>query len=314
MAFPIPQPVALRVAAFAAIGVFAAGAAGQGSAGTLAPLQRWSVGRAAHGADTARVADVIAWRAAWAACGPAGAAVPDVDFARHVVLVVVRPLALGDQLVWRAGERAAGRWRVRLATEFLPRREPGAMQGDGEAGAMFLLPRDELPFTVELARGEHWLELARLDAAPVVAGAAAPPVLRALEFADCGAKGEVALCVESAAEWRQARATLALRGAGLPDAVLPDDWADFAHERVVVFAGERARVWPGFGIATSTEEDIDVLTLTQTAPSGEDPGERAPCLVLKLPRRPHALSLVLRFSCGPAPSKERTVATFPAVR
>jgi hypothetical protein len=299
------RPVLARFASGAAL---VAAMVAQGSTPSLVPLQRWPVTNATTSPDIACVGDAIAWRAAWAEHAPAKAALPDVDFARQVVLVAARPQALGDRLVWRAGERAGNGWRARLAVEFAA--QQGANERDaGESGAMFLLPRDDLPIAVELADGDRWRELAHLAAAPLAPKAPLPPVLRMRQFDDCGAKSELVLCAESAADWRRAREQLALPAPGLPD-----DWVDFAQQRVFVFAAERERVWPGFGLAAATEEGVDVLTLRQTAPSGRDPGLRASCIVLALPRRPHQLSLVLRTSSGPAPGKERTLATFPAAQ
>jgi hypothetical protein len=298
---PALVPFALGAAFVAAMGV-------QGATPSLVPLQRWPVTNATTSPDIACVGDAIAWRAAWTAHAPAKSVMPDIDFARQVVLVAARPQSLGDRLVWRAGERAGNAWRVRLAVEYAA--QEGANERDaGEAGAMFLLPRDDLPIAVELADGDRWNELAHLAAAPLSPQAPLPPVLRMRQLDDCGAKSELVLCAESAAEWRRVREQLVLPAPGLPD-----DWVDFAHERVFVFAAERNRVYPGFGLSTATEEGVDVLTLRQTAPSGRDPGLRASCIVLALPRRPHQLSLVLRTSAGPAPGKERTLATFPSAQ
>jgi hypothetical protein len=305
MATPMFRPVLVPFALGAA---FVAAMVVQGATPGLVPLQRWPVTNATTSPDIACIGDAIAWRAAWAAHAPAKSSPPDVDFARQVVLVAARPQSLGDRLVWRTGERAGNGWRVRLAVEYAA--EQGSNERDaGESGAMFLLPRDDLPIAVELADGDRWNELAHLAAAPIAAKAPLPPVLRMRQFDDCGAKSELVLCAESAAEWRRARAQLLLPAPGMPD-----DWVDFAHERVFVFAAARDRVYPGFGLAAATEEGVDVFTLEQRAPSGRDPGLRSSCVVLALPRRPHQLSLVLRTSAGPAPGKERTLATFPAAQ
>src|SRR5580765_7424390 len=141
------RPVLVPCASGAA---FVAAMVVQGATPSLVPLQRWPVTNATTSPDIACIGEAIAWRAAWAAHAPAKSSPPDVDFARQVVLVAARPQSLGDRLVWRAGERAGNGWRVRLAVEYAA--QEGANERDaGESGAMFLLPRDDLPLAVELA-------------------------------------------------------------------------------------------------------------------------------------------------------------------
>jgi hypothetical protein len=150
------------------------------------------------------------------------------------------------------------------------------------------------------------------DPGPADTAALAPaliPILRQVAVTDCGAGAEVAALAETPAEWRELLARLRL-----PPPGLPADWADFARERIVVWACPRSRVQPPFAVAAATEEGVDVLTLTIRGPSGEDPGERAPCLVIAVPRRPHALTLVGRVGVGPAPPVERVLALLPPAR
>jgi hypothetical protein len=131
------------------------------------------------------------------------------------------------------------------------------------------------------------------------------PIAGVAEFADSGVGACFCARATTTAEWRTLRERLQLPAPGLGD-----DFADFAVECVVAVAPGRARVWPGFAFAVGDEEDVDVLTVTQTAPSGEDCGERSPLVCLRWPRRGRALAVVLRRACGPAPAGEQTLAVF----
>jgi len=131
------------------------------------------------------------------------------------------------------------------------------------------------------------------------------PIAGVAEFDDSGVGAAFCARATTPAEWQSLRARLQLPSPGLAD-----DFADFAIECVVAVAPGRGRVWPGFGLQVGDEEDVDVLTVTQTAPSGEDCGERSPAVCVRWPKRGRSLAVVLRRACGPAPAGEQTLAVF----
>lgn len=304
---------------FLLVGCVLAGAvAGQRAAGPpFAPSACWPV----TGRDVAvavRLAtDVVSFRAMWREVVAAQdrGAVPDVDFARAAVLLVARPVPAGYRLAWDGarprddGACAVTVRAVPVAGAGEPRGDDGEPRGEPptHAGAMFAVPRPDRDLVVRWSTPGAATELARVPRPPAPAGGERIAVLRVREFADRG-DGKAVRCLRAteAGELRELRAAF-----GLAETDLPDDFADLATCCVVVLATERARVFAGFSIAVATEEGVDVLTLTQAAPSGVDPGQRAPVIALALPRREHALSVVLRSVCGPAPGTETTVTTFP---
>ena len=110
-------------------------------------------------------------------------------------------------------------------------------------------------------------------------------------------------------KWRQLHESL-----GDTSKKLTNNFADFGRETVVAIGTGRARAWPKLRLDMSTEEGVDVLTVTEVSPSGEDPGERAPVVLLKLARRPRQLSAVLFRVCGPAPGSEEVLGILPPLR
>lgn len=236
------------------------------------------------------------------------AASPDVDFARCGVLCV-RTEAQAP-LQWQPALLGRDRWvlRLRLGDVDTAGKEPRAQA--------WIVPRPRLPLAVEIGRATSaetdgalaWRELARLSPSPP----AASPRLTLLRCAvayDSGCKEPLCRRIDSASAWRELQ-----RQVALPEAVLARDWVDFGSAAVILVATGEGRVWPGFGFAIGDEEDVDVLTLLQRAPSGRDPGLHTPMVVVQVPRRAHELAVVLRLSAGPAPAGEQTLGHFEALR
>jgi hypothetical protein len=139
------------------------------------------------------------------------------------------------------------------------------------------------------------------------------PILRRFDASDCGAEGEFFGAAGSASEWQTLREQLALYTQSLPD-----DWAMFGRERVVAFCGACACYDSGIALAVTTEEGVDVITLTlgaakQTSQQNSEQKAQqkaAPVIVLLLPRRPHALTVVLRSG----EEQERVLGMLPPLR
>ncbi len=215
---------------------------------------------------------------------------PDVpDLTRHAALLVPAVLPTGHRLAWRRALLRDGEWRVELQLEPLP---PTAFDEPRQLhGAVFVVPRVTEPVRVFVPiAAERSLPAIRL---PAPATGEVPNVLAVRELTMGG--GDALRCVRAAtpAEWRELRASLGEAGKGLPD-----DYADFARHCVVMVAPARARALPGFALAASTEEGVDVLTITQRLPSGSALPEIAPVALLVLPRRPRQLAVVFADHLG----------------
>lgn len=276
----------------------AALAAQQPAAPLLEPVQRWPL-------QTAAVAprwldDVVAVRSML----PPEAGTASLDLTDRAVLLVPAALPEGQRLVWHRARLQDGEWRAELRAEPVP---AGAAD-PRELGALFLLPRVTEPVRVHV---------------PVAAGPPLPllqldkergqreriPILAVRELADVG--GERARCERAStpAEWRRM-----CRALGPAGRVLPADLVDFDRHCVVLVAPARAAAVPGLALAVATEEDVDVVTVGQRLPSGRALDEIGPALLLTLPRRAHALSVVLRLGTGLAPAGESTLGTFAPLR
>jgi len=280
--------------------------------GKIEPAARFRV-VASEAAPVARwIEDAVALRGAWRRVRASGA-VPEIDFGRHVALFCVRPLALGRAMTWRAGELDAGQWRVRLGPASEPAVAPGPAgqrpEPAREVGAMFVVPRPLRPVRIEWPRGEDWIEIATLPPPIDPRQAELPPISRIHELHDSDLKKLFVERATTPAAWRELRALI-----GEQAASLPADFADFDRECVVVVAPGEADSFPGIGVVPATEEGVDVLTITESRPSGRYIEPHAPVLLLKLPRRDHQLTVVVRRVHGPQPGGENSVRTFPPLR
>lgn len=268
-----------------------------------APAARWPLLRPV--AAPCWLDDVVAVRAV---VGDDRAALRDLDLRAHAVLCVPAALPDGQRLVWHRAQRADGAWRVALRAEGVP--PPATAAADTAApprdhGALFLLPRVVLPVHLHLP-------IAGGPPLPVLTLAAPeqgelPKVLAVRELATGGGDTARSERATTAAEWRALRQRLGAAGAALPD-----DYADFAREVVVLVAPAVARAFPGCTLATATEEGVDVITVRQQFPSGRLLPERAPVVLLTLPRRPRQLAIVGGDRFGGAAAT--TLAVFEPVR
>lgn len=244
--------------------------------------------------------DVVAFRAAFAA---GDLSMPrDLDLSQRAVLAVPAVVFTGNRLVWRTAAPAGRGWRIECAVEKDAGGDPVATPNlPHQRGALFLLPRLAGPVHVVVRDAEG-------EPPPIAlsdpANSELPRVLGAFELGSGG--GDAVRCERATTpeEWRLLRASLGDAGKGLPD-----DYADFRHTAVILVAPGRARTFPGFQLSVGTEEGVDVVTVRQAFPSGRLLPERAPALLLTLPRRPRQLAVVLGDNWAAA-GKATTIATF----
>jgi len=239
-----------------------------------------------------------------------GAEPPEVDLARHAVLVVPAKLPEGRQLQWHRAALHDGEWRVELRLEPAPAAAAAPQVKDQPVlGAMFVVPRVAEPVRVHVPIAEGLPP--PLLAMPDVAAGAVTKVLAMRELDLAPARPATVRCERATtpAEWRRLRESLGAAGAALPD-----DYADFAHQCVVLLVPPSARTFPRAGLGVASEEDVDVVTLLQGFPSGRALPERSPAFLLTLPRRSHQLAIVLSTNFGPAPDRSKTAATFEPLR
>lgn len=230
----------------------------------------------------------------------------EVDFGRCGVLLVRTMLLSGRRLQWQPPLLAADGIVLRLLCT-----DAGADAAEGPQPhtRAFVVERPRRPLRVELgddAADGRWREFARLEPADP-ATAKRLFVLRQAGVYDCGATQPFCRRLETAAELRALQQELRL-----PASLV--DGFDAEHDVVIAVATGSGRVFDGFGVAVASEEDVDVLTLLQSAPSGRDPGVHTPLVLLQLPRRPNELAVVLRLGSGPAPASEETLAHFPGLK
>ncbi len=248
--------------------------------------------------------DVVSYRAAREKTGPASR---EIDFVGHVLLAVPCAAASGQRLLWGRAERRDDAWHASLmlapaepvpADERVPASEPPRRL---EPGAMFLLPRLDVPLVLHLP-GTVQCTL------PPPENPARGETIKILALHDLagGGGGDAPRCrrATTAAEWRELQAEVGESAKAVDLSAL-----DFARYTVVWLAPEPARAFPGFLVRTATEEGVDVVTVDQRFPSGRALPERSPSALLVLPRRPRQLSIVLGGGFA-APRDERTVATF----
>lgn len=267
----------------------------------LAPIATWPL---EVECETPRwFLDVVSYRAARPKDGPASR---EIDFTGHVLLAVPCPSASGQRLLWGRAERRDEAWHASLvlapaepmpADERVPASEPPRPL---EPGAMFLLPRLDVPLVLHLPGTAHCT-------VPPPDNPARGETIKVLALHDlAGGGGEAPKCrrATSAAEWRELQVAIGESATAVDLAGL-----DFARYTVVWLAPEPARAFPGFHVRTATEEGVDVVTVTQSFPSGRELPQRSPSTLLVLPRRPRQLSIVLGGGFA-SPRDERTVATF----
>jgi hypothetical protein len=256
------------------------------------------------GAEALLFGDAVSFRQFWRERA-LGAPIPAYDFSQLVVLVV---RGAPPSLYTMNGPKRSGNevrpWTI-LRRWQLDSKEVLAA---GPTFRWFAVPRHDGVFDFELpvaGDASRVRVVERFDATKLL-GPTILPVFRVFEGEID--KRQVPLCgrATTLAEWRALRAQL-----DGPALQLPDDWANFEHECIVVLATDEARVWPGFGLSVSEEEGVDVVTVTEIGPSGRDPGVRSQALVLKVPRRKGQMSIVFRRDIGPAPGHERTLRVFP---
>jgi hypothetical protein len=234
--------------------------------------------------------DEESWRRFWRRNSAADVPVPACDFAVHVLLSAPIRRLQGAGVLW-----APLRLTARVVA---PRAEEPP-----QAVAIFAVPRRAGELVVEATSADdetrHHL-LARF----VVADAASAVVLRRFE---CNLEPRAAACCERAttrSEWRALRDRL-----GGPVQALPDDWCNFTHDTVVALATAAAPARPGFGLAVTQEEGVDVLTVTRELVRDQE--RLSAALVLKVPRRKHQLAVVLRQAGAKEAESEATLQVFP---
>lgn len=124
------------------------------------------------------------------------------------------------------------------------------------------------------------------------------------ELADTGSTTTLCERITDVPAWRRLQADL-----GQANERLPEDWCDFGRDCVLFVAfgngSDKASVRP----SVSTEEGIDVITLTcrLAAPTNERP--RTGVLLL-VPRRNRSTAVVLRRFRNHAPIDETTLRVF----
>jgi len=243
--------------------------------------------------------DAIAFDAYVAASGePVPFAVS--DFALQVVLAVAEA---GPSLYLLGGDIAPGQGRT-VVRRWAPPADPAAER----TFAWFVLPRRAgvLDFEEPVPGSPGQSRVVKTFAIDAPGTAARLQVLRRFE---CELEAQAATRCEratTAAEWQELKKRL-----GGAAAKLPDDWCDFEHHCVVAIAVAEGRVLPGLELAVTEEEGVDVLGVTQTGPSGKDPGRRSSCTVLVVPRRKGQLAVVFRRDTGQATGAEQTLRVFP---
>lgn len=243
------------------------------------------------------LADAVELSAFWRAhCGRAAEGPPAVDFDRFLAIVEPEQQGGDGLAAWRHG----GGMRVICAQGAPPDRDEQRM-------ALHLVPRVAGEVLLDLeVRGREGV--ARRLSSRTVEDPRRAATLQVLRYLPVELAPRAATTCERATtpgEWRQLRQRL-----GGPVADLPDDWCDFSHAAVVAIATGTGLTWPGFELATTEEEGVDVLTATQRSPSGVHPGEHAYAMLAVVPRREAQLAVVLREVCGPGPGTEKTLRVF----
>ena len=241
--------------------------------------------------------------------------VPDIDFAEHVGLLCIRPLAAGTAMVWQSGTLDGEVFRVRLgAAPEDPADNPAVAahrrgEPPREVGALFVVPRTHRGVRVEWQRRKAWVELGNLPPPPDPEEVELPPISRVCELPESNLDKLLVERATTAEEWRKLRDLIGPKAADVPP-----DFVDFAEHCVVAVAPGKADSFPRMPLAPATEEGVDVLTVTEVRPSGRHIEPHSPVVLLKLPRRERQLTIVIRRVAGPSPGSEDSVRTFPPLR
>jgi hypothetical protein len=257
--------------------------------------------------DEVRLREMLVDKKPLPACG-------DVDFATHLVLSVVRPVPRGQRLCWLGSDKPEGLLRVRIGAQ------PWRAEVDGKAeqpaepprscGALFVVPRTERKVAVDVVEAGRSTRVVILPPPADPFRVELAPVQRCRDLAKTDwREGPAVMRAADAAQLRRL-----YRKLGKASSEIPADFVDFDTHVVVAVATGTARAFPGLRFSTATEEGVDVLQVTEWSPSGVLVDERAPVLVLKLPRRQRQLAVVLRRQCGPGPGSEETLAVLPPLR
>jgi hypothetical protein len=235
-------------------------------------------------------ADVLAFEQEWRSLAP-GVPLPDVDFARSVVVAL------------------PGSMRGTLGAAYRSIVRGGALDDRNDHGCLdlFVAPRAAFPFEIERSgagiRAPYVVDQRLLLDDPQTVPRL--PILRRAGFPVIGQSAPVCERARTPDEWRALRDRLQLPGEGLPD-----DWCDFTCACVIAVAPGRARTNPPFTVAVEEKDGADVLTWPQEA-QRPNSVERTPCLLLQVPVRSHSLRVVLGATRG---AGERTVGTFAPLR
>lgn len=249
--------------------------------------------------------DAVALRRFWrthAAAWP----IPEYDYRQVVVLVVAGDDASLYTMTGSEPGRGAGappRQTLTMVRRWQPAPKPGAPAA--HQFGWFVLARREGALDFETPRvgaTDTFDVVARF----VVASPRPSPTLQVLRCFECELEARADTLCERATtprEWAALRAQVGGKVAGLPD-----DWADFEHDHVVVVALAAAVVAPGLQLAVLEEEGVDVLTIEAVAAAGRAAVGRSLGLVLKVPQRKGQLAIVHK---GPAAAPERTLRVFP---
>lgn len=234
-----------------------------------------------------------------------------IDFAKVALLVapVARWAAVEQTEQTEQADRldvyqAPGLCVVRLARE-VQAGDPAGKFAEPMFG-VHILPRvpGELQVDAPLAADAHVVR--RVAGFAVADQSRAPklPVLRYRTFEVAALPATVCERVQTPAAFRELRA----RDPAI--AALPADFCTFDGSSIVFVATAAGHVWPGFEFAVTEEEGVDVVTATQFAPSGEDPGLHSYAFVAVVPDRMGQLAIVLRDWCV-GPQGEKTLRVFP---
>lgn len=134
------------------------------------------------------------------------------------------------------------------------------------------------------------------------------PVLQTAECSDTPVTAAFCERIHDAEGWQLLRQRLS-PGGDWPDA----DWCDLATSIVVAVGTGTTKAGPGFAVDVATEEGVDVIVLTQRL-RDDDGMPRSPVILLAVPHRAHALSIVLRRTRGDEPFDETTLRVFEPLR
>lgn len=141
------------------------------------------------------------------------------------------------------------------------------------------------------------------DHAPTTFDSELTKILRTHECMETLATTATCERITDLAGWRRLQADLLP-----PGHRLPEDWCDFGRDCVLFLAFGPGGGNPAARPMVTTEEGVDVITLTRNVVART--GDRSPGLLLVVPRRDRALAIVLRRCRDHTPIDETTLRVF----